>query len=408
MAETVLLVTVGGKPEPIIDSIQGAKPSFTYFLCSGGAKGSHNEVEGILKAVGPITSEIVLLDELDNLSHCYQQIVDLIHQAREAHPSARISASYAGGTKSMAASLAMASTDDPDVELALVTGPREGHGNVPSGLGVQRPVDVRSIRLRRVLKSVQKRLRCFDYPGVEGLLMECISHAQGEPQTAIEAAIAFCRGFDAWDRFDHARAKTLLDHVRPALFKSGLGAYWEAVQSLAESARFAATGEGDPKRPYAVVEELLFNAERRVVQKRFDDAIGRIYRALEATAQIRLRDEHGIDTANVSVEQIPTAFAERLRIGNTKIGLIEAWSLLVDLNDLAGLWYRAHAGQILSFTRWRNTSVAAHGFTAVDEVTYNREGRPTLELLREGLNSVTRFEPAVSQLPDRFSILEAI
>ena len=38
-----------------------------------------------------------------------------------------------------------------------------------------------------------------------------------------------------------------------------------------------------------MVEDLLLNAERRAIQGRYEDAIGRIYRAIELIAQIRLK-----------------------------------------------------------------------------------------------------------------------
>jgi CRISPR-associated protein (TIGR02710 family) len=87
-------------------------------------------------------------------------------------------------------------------------------------------------------------------------------------------------------------------------------------------------------------EDLLFNAERRAAQGRCDDAVARGYRALEMIAQTRLRREHGIDTAGVDLARVPDdarAALERHRDdrGRIRLALVQAWELLVVLDDEA-------------------------------------------------------------------------
>jgi len=42
----VLLVTVGGSPQPIITAVESLKPNRVIFICSGGNKGSRSQVIG--------------------------------------------------------------------------------------------------------------------------------------------------------------------------------------------------------------------------------------------------------------------------------------------------------------------------------------------------------------------------
>ena len=48
-------------------------------------------------------------------------------------------------------------------------------------------------------------------------------------------------------------------------------------------------GRSKKSSGYEKVGDLLRNAERRAAQSRFDDAVARLYRALELFAQLRLR-----------------------------------------------------------------------------------------------------------------------
>lgn len=45
---------------------------------------------------------------------------------------------------------------------------------------------------------------------------------------------------------------------------------------------------------YEQVQDLILNAERRAVQERYDDAVARLYRAVEMVAQVRLQSEWGL------------------------------------------------------------------------------------------------------------------
>lgn len=55
---------------------------------------------------------------------------------------------------------------------------------------------------------------------------------------------------------------------------------------------------------YEIVEDLLLNAKRRVAQELYDDAVERLYRALELLAQIRL-STYNIKTGDVDIQQLP-------------------------------------------------------------------------------------------------------
>ncbi|HIE31816.1 MAG TPA: TIGR02710 family CRISPR-associated protein, partial [Methanosarcinales archaeon] len=130
---------------------------------------------------------------------------------------------------------------------------------------------------------------------------------------------------------------------------------------------------------YELVEDLLLNSERRASQGRYDDAVGRLYRALELLVQIRLKLQYGIKTDDVDVKKIPQEYREEYEPKNdmkdrkNKIGLKESYELLAKLNDddpLAKI-YLSRKSELIGLLEVRNLSIFAHGFRPITKEEYN-------------------------------------
>ena len=80
--------------------------------------------------------------------------------------------------------------------------------------------------------------------------------------------------------------------------------------------------------------------EARAVQKHYDDAIARLYRAIELFAQVRLEKEFGYKTGDLKLEQLPEHLHDeyrcRIRDGKILLGLVEDYELLLKLGDIFG------------------------------------------------------------------------
>src|SRR5205085_1915312 len=130
-------------------------------------------------------------------------------------------------------------------------------------------------------------------------------------------------------RFDHAGARHCLEPYRGEMVL-----YWRFLGCL--------TGE-DNAHGFEWVEDLVRNAERRQSQGRYDDAVGRVYRAVELTAQVWLQLRHGLETSNVDLGKIPEAQRAALvrpqpdengaGPGKIKIGLLQAWDVVAAFPD---------------------------------------------------------------------------
>ncbi len=103
-------------------------------------------------------------------------------------------------------------------------------------------------------------------------------------------------------------------------------------------------------------------------EQRWDDATARLYRAIEATAQLLLAERGIQDTGSVPLEKIPeplrTEFAPRAEAGHVKLGLQEAWHVLKYLDEQAAdPFFDANLDdQKKSPLTARNQSILAHGF----------------------------------------------
>ena len=188
------------------------------------------------------------------------------------------------------------------------------------------------------------------------------------------------RGLDAWDRFDHITALAALEPYRPRI-----GAEWKGFFMALKWL----TGEDETQEPARLL-DLWRNAERRAAQGRYDDAVARVYRLLEWSAQWLLRSRCEIDTGNVLPEQVPVGMnlAPNSK-GRIQVGLMVAWELLAHYqpDSPAGGFIRAEKNVLLNWLQIRNESILAHGFRSVAE----NDWRPLAEWVK------TRLLPALLQ-----------
>ena len=128
---------------------------------------------------------------------------------------------------------------------------------------------------------------------------------------------------------------------------------------------------------YELVEDLVLNAERRASQGRYDDAVGRLYRAMEMLVQIHLCNNYSIDTGDVDLERLPEALkveyeARKGANGKVEIGLRNSYELLNKLNseDELGKLYIRSQKKLINSLSIRNKSLFAHGMTPISNEQY--------------------------------------
>jgi CRISPR-associated protein (TIGR02710 family) len=401
---------VADRPEAY--ALREARPDYVAFVCSHAADfqaGSLRFVEDYAALTGlpPERYEVVSLEDPDDLVACYQRLVECFTDLRRRFADAEFLADYTAGTKSMSAALVLAALDSegrPEVQLRLVRGARGHQATVIPGTESFAPVSgVHDVRARRFVGLARLALERFDYAEAAATLDQALQRELSAAlRTRLEHARNLCRAFDAWDRYELATARTFLE-----LYRRDWHSWLTVLDQLTSVVRAFAPGQPDARGsrlthldqlrdPYIAVEDILLNAERRATQSRYDDAVARVYRALELLVQLRLWLGHRIDTSDVELARLPEAWRAKLAgrtegNGPVRLALVQAWDLLADLPDepLAG-WLATERPRLLQWTQHRNYSLLAHGFAPVTATGWHEHGQAGLALCRAALAELSR------------------
>jgi len=399
-----LIVTVGGSHEPIVKSIKDNKPDYTVFLCSDDlptTKGSYTQITERVEVkdktdptkrsfLPGIPSQCDLKDgtwrhikikDFDNLNDCYQISKKTIDEIRREHNPDKIIIDYTGGTKSMTAGLAAAALDDGNCEFVLVAGTRSNLDKVTNKTEYVRPIAVCDTIANKNLSQAGALVERYDFAGAVNILESTIKLSLShEKNQYIQTCLDICRGFDAWDRFDHASAYQYLN-----LYRKYFVFYVIPLERIK-------TDVENNTLSYLITEDILLNAERRAKQRRYEDAIGRIYRSLELVAQTTLKNQYNQDTGNIAMDllSLPNEdFKVKLKRhqneeNKVQIGLMMSYELLSELQDpVVQPWYQEHKNRIKNFLKYRNDSLFAHGLRAINQDTYETIAPPIIEPLRQ-------------------------
>jgi len=184
---------------------------------------------------------------------------------------------------------------DENGQLSLVAGQRSNLIRIERSEGV-RPMAVSSIRLGRVLREqLPPLLERHLYDQAYLLLKELVLlQSESLDQVSLDAVDSLKHDLAVlirWDRFEWEQALSEAMHLDPQQHSEELIAWWQRVVAAqgmlyGEEPEVACTG-------YELVQDLLLNAERRGRRGWYDDAVARLYRALELLAQTYIQLELG-------------------------------------------------------------------------------------------------------------------
>jgi CRISPR-associated protein (TIGR02710 family) len=207
--------------------------------------------------------------------------------------------------------------------------------------------------------------------------------------------------FDHWDRFDHEAARKKLDAVEKAAndLRAALGQ--DRADRLFHDLKCRANHLDalcctQSPSPHHVV-DLLANAKRRREEGRFDDAVARLYRAIEAIAQVTLKNRHEVEsTERIPLERIPeplrSDWRHRAEDGFVTVGLQDAYRLLLALGDELGRKFEdAKLNGRDSPLIVRNRSILAHGFEKVPSTVVDQLWKSALGLAQIDEAALPRF-----------------
>jgi CRISPR-associated protein (TIGR02710 family) len=369
----ILICTVGGSHQPIVSAINDQRPDYVIFICTGkdpatGRSGSSSQITGSgncikaqfgddrptlpnIPAQTSLSAEqyevcSTLADDLDQIYLDCSKAIDAVVQR---FPSATITADYTGGTKSMSAALVMAALEFPNVELQLVSGSRSDLIKVHDGSQFAITANIEKIRFERLIAPYRQAWTRYAYSEAEAGLRQISAPSSSELRGQFSKFRDLSRAFAEWDNFNHREAFAIIQR------------YASSLPPITNQA-IARLNTNTVKREPARLFDLYLNALRRADQGRYDDAIARVYRLCEWTAQWLLKTQCNINTANVDETAIP----ECMTLTQNKAGLVDAWQLVKHkTSGDAARFIQREEGNLLNHIKTRNSSILAHGFEPV-------------------------------------------
>jgi CRISPR-associated protein (TIGR02710 family) len=391
----LLMCSVGGTPEPVVAAIRQWRPTRIMFLCSDQTRASISAALDLLAgnddpAIPPGCTDETLLRDPQDLQHTLRDLRPLDHYVQSWHQRRAdyvVVVDFTGGTKVMSAALALVARRWK-CTFSYVGGQernKDGVGVVVSGR--EKPFSQFNPWDALGYQAVEDAVAVFNHGGyaaAAALLDGAVKNAEKpEVKRELSTLKAVIDAYAAWDRFDHKEAaQRFTDALKnrndlAAVFSHDASSLIARLERQGDRVAHLAA-QNEPTT--ASVEDLLHNARRRAAERRFDDAVARLYRAVEALAQVRLRENHDIpDTKAVSLTQLPdslrTEWANRGRDNSSfALGLQDAYRLLNDRGDELGrkFFQLGLADEQRSPLVSRNQSILAHGFHPVGEALYNQ------------------------------------
>lgn len=399
----LLICTIGGTPDPIVKCLCQWKPTRVLFIPSEQTRTLVDSVlHGFAEAVGwplsPGQYVVKPVFDAEDFTGCVKTIHTLDNEVSDwlsrQGGEYRVIVDFTAGTKCMTAALALVA-HRWDCDYSYVGGQqrtKEGIGIVESGS--ERVVHSANPWNALGYQAIEDACLLFDQcaftPAVK-LLDQARKAADDEAvKRTLSTFQQLCEGYGLWDRFQHNDAAKRLANVlknaadiQAALGSSRSEAVIRAVKQHHENLeRLVAYPQSR-----AMVADLLANARRRRNEGRFDDGVARLYRAIEALAQLVLAERHEISgTDSVPLHRIPESLRGRweqhAENGKVMLGLQDAYAVLHELGDETGKTFKSlylDDPQRSPLTA-RNQSILAHGFQPVGEEIFTQMWNAAMEV----------------------------
>ncbi len=414
-----LLISVGGTPEPIVCSINQLDPDKIIFFTSSDTR--RIVVEEVLpKLPKSIDHEIIVATDPQNISECVKILLEEVPRAMKnmglpnVYPDI---VDFTGGTKVMSAAVVWCSSRYP-CQFNYIGA--EQNGRTKEGVGIVISGKEKTYNLPNPwneavyyeIQDVFKLINVAQYANAAELLEKMENKVSDEAMKDIIHNLRFVvKGLHHWDIFDFKQAKQDFAKHLEALVKllkqrvnfpvlPKLLQFAEEIkkqQERLEKLCNAISGDYD----FVIVWDLIANAKRRAYQeKKYEDAVARLYSAIEKYAKIILKKKFEIDNSKADSEKIPEKIREKFlekysvqKDGKTflRFGLEGSYELLNVFGDHAGQTYDWYKEDIRSALEARNNSILAHGTRTVGKEDWEKLYQVALKIFKNVEGEIVQF-----------------
>lgn len=405
-----MIITVGIPADPRLDileplaaEIEAGRPEEVVLIASGESARNAQRLAGLIAAAdgaggaagGNDRTRVVRLESAHDLEEAFLAANRAIERLAERGIAPEdVAINFTSGTKMMSAGAVLSAVFNRCMQLRYIVGAEAGSKNRrvirthPGAVfALQDILRARSLALELRFRSAIALLDGLD----DSLLTEGDRALRASLQRVAEA-------YDAWHHFHPERFLEIYPGID--LTHSLLETFVLDDRRKGEVAQLAEEMQRGEMGPHLLI-DLYNNGLRQLEAGEADDALIRLYRALELLAQWILRRDHGIDTNDVEVRRIPPRDRvgfEALRSlddGLVKIGLRKAWDLLIILDTAVGRRYTA-SEPMKQFLSQRTSSILAHGIKPIDLPDPRGLFRSAAELI----------EVEIADFPERCRLLQ--
>ncbi len=386
----ILIASVGGDTNEIVASISKHKPDYIIYYASHETVSEIGPIQTMLNSKGIyINDYTMIVDDSYDLVGCYKKALELDTFVREnGAASNEVIVDYSGGTKSMSSALILATIN---------------RGYNYSCIGKHR-ISPDKKKQSQVIKNIENPWKIFAIEEWKKLVQafngyqfasayymaDILKGMVVKPQSdLIDALQLIIDGYWKWDIFSHKEAREqiakgkmmlkplthYLERDFPGLdkFYAGLTKNLEWLNDMSQNSNGFKILNND------FIIDIMSNAHRRYIQGKYNDAVARLYRALEMIGQVAFKRRFKHDTDSVPPGIIPDEVKEEYEIKfmddkkkKLKIPLYHTFDLLSRAGDKTGKRFFDNIGEFIKVLEARNASILAHGTRSLSDKHYNR------------------------------------
>lgn len=325
-----------------------------------------------------------IIDEVNDLETLHFEYTNLINDLlKQGYSLNKITVDYTSGTKAMSAALVSAAVETKVGFLSYVYGERGEGGRVKSGTERRNSLSPNKFYSRDFFQKAVDLFNNYRYANCIEILTSHEFHP--EYQKKVDLLLNLAKMFDAWDKFNFSTAFEIARNISSNdLTDLNLkGKFENDFLPLLVKLK-------DRNLSNEKVHDLAENAKRRASESKYDDAIARLYRALEMIGQIEFEKEFHCSTSDVIIENFPEHLRNNLvekykdyKDGKIKTPLFCVFEVLSEVGNEIGIMFKNQLEAFKLILSLRNNSILAHGTTALKENDFNEALELVLSLLPE-------------------------